>query len=218
MDTQFWLERWSKGEIGFHHDEVHDLLATHWPPFKLAAGSDVFVPLCGKSHDMVWLAGLGHRVIGAELSQIAVEAFFAERELAPSVREAGAFKVYSAGPYEIWCGDMFAMPAEALSNVGGVYDRAALVAFEPAQQIAYGKKLTEVVPASAPMLLIALEYPEGQIKGPPFSTPLFQIATIYGPTHRIAIAESRDGLEQSQNLTARGVTSLVETAYVLRRL
>ena len=59
---------------------------TYWPRLELASDAPVFVPLCGKSLDMVWLAQQGHRVIGAELSQRAIDDFFAERGLAPTTR------------------------------------------------------------------------------------------------------------------------------------
>lgn len=52
----------------------------------LAQGSRVFVPLCGKSLDMIWLAQQGHEVIGVELSPVAVEDFFRENGLNPVQR------------------------------------------------------------------------------------------------------------------------------------
>lgn len=216
MKAEFWIERWTRGEIGFHRDDVHDYLASHWTSLLLAAGSRVFVPLSGKSRDMVWLRGLGHHVIGSELSEIAVDDFFAERGLKPAVREVGAFKVKSVEGYELWCGDFFELPAAALAGVAGVYDRAALVAMPPEMQPQYAAKLLSVVPKDAQMLLINLAYPDGQMQGPPFSTPLSMIAHLFGATHRITLAESRDGLEMSQNLKERGLTKLDEEAYILR--
>ena len=88
----------------------------------------MFVPLCGKSLDMVWLAQQGHRVIGAELSERAVDDFFAGQGLTPTTRTAASFTVKSAGAYELWCGDIFDLPREAVAGVAGVYDRAALIA------------------------------------------------------------------------------------------
>jgi thiopurine S-methyltransferase len=125
--------------------------------------------------------------------------------------------VRSAGPITIWCGDIFDLPAEAVRDVGAVYDRAALVAFPSSLQARYAEKLVEILPSAAPILLISLSYPEGQITGPPFSTPLSQVAALLGATHEIDIRETRDGLANSPNLSARGVSALEEAAYVLRR-
>lgn len=217
LTPDFWLERWKKGEIGFHMGAVHDFLPKHWPSLEVPAGGTVFVPLCGKTVDMVWLAAAGHKVIGVELSPLAVDDFFREQGLEADTRSTGAFVVRSAGPYTIWCGDIFALPAEVTADVAAVYDRAALVALPPSLQPRYAEKLIEVIPETAPVLLVGLVYPDGELSGPPFSTPLAQVAALFGDRYDIRLAEMRDGLKQSQNLKDRGVTMLDETAYTLRR-
>lgn len=215
MTPDFWIERWQKGEIGFHQASGNDLLPKHWPSLSLAPGSTVLVPLCGKSVDMMWLAAQGHRVIGVELSPLAVDDFFREQGVEADTRQVGSFVVRTAGPITIWCGDFFALPVEATREVAAAYDRAALIALPPSLQPRYAEKLSRLLP-TAPILLVSLTYPDGQIDGPPFSTPLTQVAALFGGTHEIGIYESRDGLEKSQNLKARGVTSLDETVYVLK--
>lgn len=217
LTPDFWIERWQKGDIGFHQPEGNDLLVRHWPALGAPPGSTVFVPLCGKSLDMVWLAAQGHRVIGIELSPLAVDDFFREQGVEADTRAQGRFVVRSAGPITIWCGDIFELPAEVTREVAAVYDRAALVAFPRSLQGRYAQKLGELLPAAAPMLLVSLAYPVGQIPGPPFSTPLMNVAELFGDTYDVDVLETRDGLAKSPPLKARGVTSLEETAYVLRR-
>jgi thiopurine S-methyltransferase len=213
----FWIERWKKGEIGFHRDDVHDFLPRHWPLLGVEKGQAVLVPLCGKSRDMVWLAAAGHPVVGVELSPLAVDDFFREQDLEADTTTFGSFVVRRAGPYTIWCGDFFDLPNEAVAGVAAAYDRAALVALPSSLQPRYADKLTQLLPPGSPTLLISLWYPEGEMAGPPFSTPLAQVAALFGTTHAINIAESRDGLPESQNIRDRGVTMLDEAAYVLRR-
>ena len=215
LTPDFWIERWQHGDIGFHQPEGNDLLMKHWPSLGVAPGATVLVPLCGKSLDMVWLAAEGYRVVGVEVSPLAVDDFFREQGIEADTRAQGRFVVRSAGPITIWCGDMFDRPAQDTREVAAVYDRAALVAFPRSLQGRYAQKLLDLVPA-APILLISLAYPVGQIPGPPFSTPLMNVAEMFGETHDIDILESRDGLAQSPTLKARGVTSLEETAYALR--
>ena len=161
MDPDFWRDRWQRQDIGFHQAESHDQLRRHWPALGIAPGSPVFVPLCGKSLDMVWLAGQGHRVIGAELSEIAIDDFFAERGLVPAVRNEGSFRVKTAEAYELWCGDIFDLPQGAVAGVAGVYDRAALVAFPAELQPRYAAKLKELVPPAAPILLVKVVTKDG---------------------------------------------------------
>ncbi len=76
MHKDFWQERWAHNEIGFHLDDVHPGMRRHWPRLALPDGATVLVPLCGKSLDLAWLAGQGFNVVGVELSEKAVEAFF----------------------------------------------------------------------------------------------------------------------------------------------
>jgi thiopurine S-methyltransferase len=215
MDPTFWRERWQNEEIGFHQPEAHDMLQRHWPRTQLGAGAQVFVPLCGKSLDMVWLAEQGHRIVGAELSEIAIDAFFAERGLEPEVRTVGSLVVKSAGAYELWCGDIFAMTPDALAGVGAVYDRAALVAFPPELQVRYAAKLKELLPAAAPILLVALDYAQEKMAGPPFAVPRARVDRFFSGRYDIAELESRDALDSNPRFRQRGLSALEETAYLL---
>src|SRR5450830_150029 len=96
MDSQFWRERWARNQIGFHLPEVNPYLQRHWPLLALAQGAKVLVPLCGKSLDLVWLASQGHRVLGVELSEQAVDAFFSEQGLTPRICQRGVDRVAAA--------------------------------------------------------------------------------------------------------------------------
>jgi thiopurine S-methyltransferase len=92
MKKEFWLERWERAEIGFHQDEVNPYLLQYWPELHAAQGGEVFVPLCGKSLDMVWLREQGHAVLGVELSAIAVRDFFVEQGKSPAHSTLGKFE------------------------------------------------------------------------------------------------------------------------------
>ncbi|HVJ79004.1 MAG TPA: thiopurine S-methyltransferase [Hyphomicrobium sp.] len=217
MNKTFWTERWQRRDIGFHQPHIHEQLTRLWPTLGLPVASTVFVPLAGKTRDMVWLATQGHRVIGVELSEVAVREFFQDGGQMPDVRSDGPFDVYSAGPFSLYRGDFFEMPGEALAGVAAVYDRAALIALPPDLRVRYAQKLTSILPREAVVFLIAVAYPEGEISGPPFSLTRDDVENLYGDAFRIEVLEDRDGLEGSGNLKRRGVTELRETAYLLRR-
>ena len=81
MHEEFWQARWARNEIGFHLKEVNPHLQACWAQLAVPAGSEVLVPLCGKSLDLAWLAGQGYRVLGVARSRRAVEDFLLqERE------------------------------------------------------------------------------------------------------------------------------------------
>ncbi len=76
MEEGFWQARWQRDQIGFHRQKVNGLLMKHWPSLQVPQGSCVFVPLCGKSLDLLWLAEQGYSVLGIELVEKAVVDFF----------------------------------------------------------------------------------------------------------------------------------------------
>ncbi len=217
MDPAFWTKRWQDNDIGFHQPDGHDLLRRLWPTLDVPQGAAAFVPLSGKSLDMRWLAERGHRVVGAELSEIAVDQFFASAGLTPAESRDGPFLVKSAGPYVLYCGDMFDLAPRHLPGVTAAYDRAALIALPTTMRPRYAECLAKLSAAGTVVLLISVEYPEGEIDGPPFSVSEEEIRRLFAESFEIGILETRDGLAGSANLKSRGVTRLVETAYALRR-
>ena len=217
MDRTFWIERWQKHDIGFHQPKFQPALTKHWPAVNVAKGATVLVPLAGKSLDMVWLAEQGHRVVGVELSELAVAEFFAERGQHPSVRRDGQFNVSFSDQIEIWQGDFFALSADDLPPIDAAYDRAALVAMPGDMQKRYAAKLAELVPANAPVLLVGLDYNQNEMQGPPFALPQSEIRTLLGPQFTVDVLDVRDGLTTSQHLIKRGVTRLEEATYLLKR-
>jgi thiopurine S-methyltransferase len=217
MDHAFWLDRWEQADTGFHQAVAHDFLLRHWPALGVPHGAPVLVPLCGKSNDMVWLADQGHTIIGTELAALAVDQFFAERTRAPAAVVEGAFTVNRAGPFELWCGDHLALDPAVTRRIGGVFDRAALVAMPRVMQQAYAEKLAELTLADVPVLLVTLDYDPSEMDGPPFPIPADRVEELFGSGFRIALLEKRDGLASSANLRKRGLTALSETAWKLVR-
>lgn len=218
MEHSFWIDRWARGDTGFHQKAAHDLLVKHWPAIGAKPGSAVFVPLCGRTIDMAWLADQGLKVIGSELSEVAVEGFFADRGLTPEKAAVGGHISWRAGPFELWTGDHFTLPPSVTAGITAVYDRAALVAMPPAMQRGYAAKLAELMPKGSSALLIALDFDGAKMAGPPFPIPEREILALFHGSFGIDVLEHRDGLEQSQNLKARGITALDEAAYRLRRV
>lgn len=217
MEHEFWLERWQNSEIGFHQVKVQPALKAHWPHLSLAGDATVLVPLCGKSIDMTWLADRGHRVIGAELSQRAVDDFFSEQGIVPSARIEGAFNVKSAGGISIWRGDFFALDKAALPIIDAIYDRAALVAMPPDLQPRYARKIAELLPGGGQVLLIGLDYNPSEMSGPPFSVPDARVRELFGDAFDIDVLDKRDGLTKSDHLAKRGITRLEEATYLMTR-
>lgn len=179
MEADFWHQRWSSNQIGFHESAVNPLLVTHFDALGLAAGARVFVPLCGKTLDIDWLLARGFRVVGAELSPLAVAQLFERLGMAPEVQITGGLERWSAAALEVFVGDFFALSAATLGAVGAVYDRAAIIALPSAMRRQYVAHLDMLAP-SAPQLLITLDYEQSCMDGPPFSVTAAEVQQLHG--------------------------------------
>ena len=149
MNPEFWQQRWQEGRIGFHQNAPTALLQKHWHALGVPDGAKVFVPLAGKSLDMLWLAAQGHRVLGVELTQAAVDQFFAENELRPQVHESRYGLHHTAGAIEIIRGNVFDLDAAALADCRAVFDRAAIIALPPLPAASAASSASAAAPAAA---------------------------------------------------------------------
>jgi len=218
MKSDFWHERWQSKQIGFHQQEINPYLLRYWPELEVPLGSRVFVPLCGKSQDMLWLRQQGYMVVGIELSEIAVREFFDENALTYKLRQVNGLDCFEADGITLFCGDFFSLDAQSLGPVDAVYDRAALIALPVAMRAAYAVHLTKLMPARAKTLLVAFEYPQYQMEGPPFSVEEPEVLSLFNPDYSIRIAEDRDILEKEPRFRAKGIDRLHEKVYLLSPL
>ncbi|MEK1942854.1 MAG: thiopurine S-methyltransferase [Pseudomonas sp.] len=218
MQPDFWLRRWQNNQIGFHAATANPYLQQYWPGLEVPQGAQVLVPLCGKSLDLVWLAGQGLRVLGIELVEQAVEDFFREHNLQPQIRQHGVFRIYQAGNLELWCGDIFALTAEDLRGCTALYDRAALIALPPAMREAYARHLTQLLPSGCRGLLVNLDYEQSQMDGPPFSVPDVEVQRLLAEWEP-QLLHLENGLKAEENwkFLQRGLQRMDEGVYRLQR-
>lgn len=215
MKKEFWLERWERAEIGFHQDEINPYLRRFWHELNVAKGGEVFVPLCGKSLDMVWLRQQGNFVLGVELSAIAVRDFFHEQGQSPEHVSGGSFDNYIAGGICLSCGDFFNLRKEDMAKVSAVYDRASLVALPPDMRERYAHHLAEILPPATKILLVTFDYPQAEMQGPPFAVSVSEVEALYGKYAEIKLLAQEDVLEQNPRFKARGMSRMQENIFLL---
>jgi len=215
MNPEFWHERWRRGEIGWHATSINLHLQDHWPRLGVAPGARVFVPLCGKSLDLLWLAGQGLWVSGVEISRVAVEAFFADNGLYAEITEDPPFLRYRAAEIEVLCGDFFDLDASRLQGVEGVFDRASLIALPPEARPRYADHLQRLLGPAVRMLLITLDYPQDEMAGPPFAVRDDEVQALFGARFHIEPIARSDVLAENERFRQRGLTRLYEQVYRL---
>lgn len=220
MDANFWQQRWQEGRIGFHKSDVNPQLIKYFSALALPVGSKVLVPLCGKSVDMVWLARAGYDVVGIELVESAVQAFFTEQNITPTITEFTSaadnsiLKRYQgqlAGQtISLWAADIFALSATDIGAINAVYDRAALIALPAEMRADYSAQIVELS-NNAPQLLITLNYDQSKKDGPPFSISQQQLQQYYDADYKLIELEN-----QSSILNAVSELAVTEHIWLLK--
>lgn len=215
MKKEFWLERWERAEIGFHQNEINPYLLRYGQSLSLADGGEVFVPLCGKSLDMVWLRQRGCTVLGVELSAIAVQDFFTENGHSPTHTSTGKFECCEAEGIRILCGDFFDLNKTDMVKVSAVYDRASLVALPPEMRECYARHLVNILPSGTKILLVTFDYPQAEMQGPPFAVSVNEVEALYSKYVEIHLVAQEDVLEQNPRFQQRGMTRMQENVFLL---
>jgi thiopurine S-methyltransferase len=183
IDGDRWQARWEEGRIGFHQDVVNEILTQRWPQIVEDSSSTVLVPLCGKSRDMTWLHQQGHSIVGVELTEIACRAFFEEQDFPYVVERIGSHELFVgtgvADGIRIFCGDLFELPVDQVSDVGAWYDRAAIVALPPEVQKLYAAWLTRTLKSGTPGFMLTFDYPRGVRNGAPYPVSLTDVESLF---------------------------------------
>ena len=216
MNPEFWQTRWQEKRIGFNQSDVNPLLIKYFSELNLPVGSRIFVPLCGKSIDMVWLAHQGFDVVGIELVESAAQEFFIEQAISYTVIEHSKqtdIKCYQgeiAGrTIDLWVADIFTLSADDIGHVDAVYDRAALIAMPAEMRTQYSEQI-RTLSHNASQLLLTLNYDQNERAGPPFSISQEQVQQYYGNDYQMNKLE-----EEPSTLNAAPEMAVTEPVWLL---
>ncbi|VAW82393.1 Thiopurine S-methyltransferase, partial [hydrothermal vent metagenome] len=217
MEADFWLKRWQDKQTGFHQQSINTYLQRYFPQLGLPDNSRVLVPLCGKSLDMLWLAERYH-VAGIELSPCAVEEFFLEHQLQYRRSEQAGFSLCKAAGIELYCGDFFTLQATVLGRIDAVYDRAALIALPADMRTRYVSHLSSLCPIGTQLLLVTMAYNQAAMNGPPFSVEEKEVHALFGDQWQVELLCEENILEHEPRFRDRGLDSLSEYVYWLKKV
>ena len=219
MKHEFWNERWQQRHIGFHLGHPHDwLVAAHE---RIPAASRIYVPLCGKTVDLVWLRDQGHEVIGCEFVASAIQDFFREHELSAQTehRASGgdSYECHRTPGLSVLQGNALNLnPALVGGPIDVIFDRAALVALDPTSRQRYVDGLHSLLRPGGHILLIAFAYDQSRIAGPPWSIDAPTIEQLFGERFAIETLAVR-AEEGNPRFQAAGVPEMEERCCWLTR-
>lgn len=216
-DHALWKQGWRANETAFHLDHVHPLLIRFWPSLGLHRDDRVFVPLCGKSLDLMWLHGQGHDIAGVELSPIAVRKFFKASRLHPKRRQTNELTCWTHERLAIYCGDFFELTRDEMSGVRAVYDRAALSALPEDLREYYIAHLHAILPDDCRILLLTIEdIDDGEMVSDTDASA--EIANLYAGYFSIETVHAEHHAAKPGKLGRANEPRCVHKVYRLRRM
>lgn len=204
--SEDWLERWKIGRTGWHEPDGNRILREHWT----LSGRRVLVPLCGKSHDLLWLEAQGNEVVGVELSELAVQAFFEDNALDYELAE-GVLPGYRAldRNLTLYCGDYFAFRAEPFD---AHYDRGALIALSADLRPRYARHTSALLTDEPAQFVITIEYDQAVCEGPPFSVGPEEVLNHWPGLRRLLSVEDIENAPPK--FLDKGLQSMREVVWV----
>lgn len=244
---QRWNQRWHSNNIAWHKTSPHPFLLKYGhlliPNFQIDSGIchesvtkvRVFVPLCGKSVDMAFLAqhpGNGvEEVVGVDGIRKALEEFAIEHP------DLMIEKVHTFNDEnEHFVGSSISLLKRDLFDVnheitGGkfdvVLDRGSIVAIQPELREAYVNLIGNLLKPGGKILLITVDRrsgtDEGRKAGPPFSLDSEEIHRLFGSltwTDSISKLDEYDEFideESKSKWTSQGVQSMYELVHIIQK-
>jgi thiopurine S-methyltransferase len=109
------------------------------------------------------------------------------------------------------------LQASDLEHCRLVYDRAALIAMGSESRPRYYAHMLGVLPRDCDMLLIAIEYDQQEMQGPPFSVPTAEILQYYREYFSIKLLETNSIIDERPRWRAAGLRALQESVISLTR-
>jgi thiopurine S-methyltransferase len=196
----------------------------------------IFVPLCGKTIDMAYLAthpGV-KEVVGVDGIREALVEFAQEHDDLDiqQVDSIPAFEKYQGKNISLLKGNFFDLLKDEVvqgmltGQFDGILDRASMVAIDPSLRESYVNILGKLLKPGGCILLITFDRrvgtPEGRNAGPPFSVDDEEVQRLYGNldwVESITKLDEKDELdneESKQRWISQGVESLFELVHVIR--
>jgi len=196
-------------------------------------GIRVFVPLCGKTVDMAYLAQLDsvQQVVGVEGIRTAIEEFAHEQPqlnvVRSTVSSSVGFEQWDGTKISIFKGNFFQVDMTVVGGerFGVMFDRGSLVAIEPTLRHDYITTISNLIAPGGKILLVTLERRGSDNdmvqQGPPYSISESDVRKLYGSlewVQDITVLEQEDVLEKdpSQRDRYKGLDALMEIAFLIQ--
>jgi len=197
-----WKDLWEKGIFPWHKDGINPKLEKYWSILLQAAGKSkpeecrFFVPLCGKTKDLLFLRSQGFQVIGCEGVHQACTDFFTENSIndMEKVELEPGMTSYSTkdGKLKIIGGDYFKLTPNLLGGkVDCVWDRGSLVAIDLGDREKYADVMCSVLNNQFGYLIASIEREVDSPGCMPYSLSFDDVKDLFGKKFGVHLMESK---------------------------
>lgn len=182
---EFWSSRWNAGNTPWQTQGIHRLLDQHQE--LILAGKQnarVFIPLCGKAHELLWFYNLGHSVVGVE---------YVEKSASDFLKESGLPFEETTCPQlqckvlqtldrrlQLFVCSIFDFNKECAGTMDIVWDRGALVAVNDEERSRYASVIRSLLSPGFSFALCTVVYDDPSYKGFPRSVPDDEVVKLFG--------------------------------------
>lgn len=220
MSPDDWEYRWSLDQTKFHMPKVHPMLQKHID--KLCQGKirqRVYVPLCGKTLDMKWLADQGHEVVGNEYVDAGCRQFFEEQNIPyksepiPGVNGV----VYSStdgSSIKIYRCDCFDLNSKVIGTFDCIWDRGGFVALPIKDRQRYASSIIGLMKKDCRYLLDCFLVDNDIFAGPPFNCTDLNVTKCFADRCSIEKIDARDAFTKWQE--SWGIKEFIEEVYMIK--
>ncbi|XP_037498621.1 thiopurine S-methyltransferase [Rhipicephalus sanguineus] len=182
---EFWFNRWKTGDTPWQTQGIHRLLEQH-QDLVLAGKQNarVFIPLCGKAHELLWFYSHAHNVIGVEYIEKSASEFFAEsglpfEETTCHVLKCKVFRTLDHR-LQIFVCSIFEFNRDCAGTMDIVWDRGALVAVNDDERPRYASVIKSLLSPGFSYALCTVVYNDPSFKGFPRSVPDDEVVKLFG--------------------------------------
>lgn len=216
---QYWQARWATGQSQWQSSEPQKFLVKYIEELK--NGKDkirIFLPMCGKAGDLMWLYKQGHTVVGAEGVPFVVDQFFRESKLdytKTPIEGVSGWKYSSKdGRMTVFACDFFNLTPALVGTVDAVYDRGALEAINIQERINYVNIMKSILAKDFRYVLNGYEYDDTIFQGPPRHLPRDQVFNLFKDFCEVDILEEVD--EEGDRPARFNLEWMVRVCYTIK--
>ncbi|XP_077550322.1 putative thiopurine S-methyltransferase [Haemaphysalis longicornis] len=192
---EYWLKEWQQGRAVWQGEGVLEILLKNQD--AILAGKKqarVFIPLCGKAHELKWFLDLGHTVVGVEFLEECVLEYFVENDLKVEKTSCPVTKCKILQTPDrrlrVFVCNIFDFRRECAGLFDIVWDRSGFTAVTDAERAKYASVLKALLAPGFSYGMWTAVYNAPWYTGPPRSADEATLREHFGDVAKVVFVDS----------------------------